>query len=203
MEKKKFLNDFREAAAKTEGLSDEIMVDIVLQLLEDPDKKIDIKGADAFISFAREKVKAGDVPLNWLTKLGPEKVSKVDVPGAVIISAELKLDPDVLKFLRGTKFIRGNRMLIFHNDKMVFADVSRCQPKKLAEQYNNKAIEAMQKNLYARKLSTDPVKPLNSLIDQAMGLSFDSDETVHTEDQDDRPNPFREWLNEIQSEDND
>lgn len=206
----KFVNEYRKAFKESRKLTKQEIQALIIDLLDDVERDIDDTGIEPLVAFLRKNLRENHLPLNWFTNQGLEKVFNVEIPNAVIIGAEFKLGPDVMKEMAGTIYIKGNRALIFHEDKMILADVHNCEPAKLAQEHNPQSFAAAQKtiarwpggkNQASSRVPSEPGLLLDFYLEQAMGLAMDEDSKVYDKDDDDQKNPFREFLKQMQSDD--
>jgi hypothetical protein len=138
----------------------------------------------------------------WFLTDGLRKITKVRIPGAVILSDSMKLGEETLKALVGCIYVAEGRALIFHSDKFYFCDVAKLDWEALAGEHNLNCIEAMRGLLLKRGLSRRSAEEMmDSLMVQARGLSLDyEDETKSEFDSDEGDTFFPEnWLEELRN----
>ncbi len=131
------------------------------------------KNNDKLVVFIKQCLNEW-VPINKLTWEELFEAFEVQIPWIKVISDQMYLDENLLEVLEWKKFVKGQRMLLFTNWKMLYCDVSDCDDWLLLNS-NSETIKAVKKFLKKAKwdINETPKKILESIVSKCRSFSND------------------------------
>ncbi len=128
--------------------------------------------------MAVKRLVAEKLDPNWLYEVAIPKALKVPIAWSVIMSDTISINRSIQSALKDCIYVVGNRALFFREDAVCLCDVTNAEPIKLAEKYNDAALEKMDWYLKSKNDASDPADVLLSIMQQAKMLNFDRSEDV-------------------------